>query len=87
MTYMLKKLLLLFIAMIVTTTIAETYLIAGTWQYLMMQSLTLSIIIFFVYHFVVFQAKQKEKESQKADRILHQTNQEACHKRGLKKIK
>ncbi|EGQ3296812.1 hypothetical protein G9L99_002216 [Staphylococcus pseudintermedius] len=56
---MLKKLMLLFFAMVISTTIAETFLIAGTWQYLLMQSLSLAFIIFFIYHFVVFQLQEK----------------------------
>ncbi|WP_182477754.1 hypothetical protein [Mammaliicoccus sciuri] len=42
---MLKNFLFLFIALVVSTSIAENYLIAGTWQYLFMQSISLSSII------------------------------------------
>ncbi|QLK86761.1 hypothetical protein [Staphylococcus sp. 17KM0847] len=64
---MLKRLALLFIALMITTTIAETYLIAGTWQYLLMQSLSLSIIGFFIYHFIIFQLQEKRASSSAHD--------------------
>lgn len=62
---MLKKLMLLFFGMVITTTIAETYLIAGTWQYLLLQSLSLAFILFFIYHFVVFQLQEKREVAPK----------------------
>lgn len=68
MRSMLKKLMLLFFAMVISTTIAETFLIAGTWQYLLMQSLSLAFIIFFIYHFVVFQLQEKWQEKRYQDR-------------------
>lgn len=60
---MLKKLALLFLALVITTTIAETYLIAGTWQYLLMQSFSLSIIGFFIYNYVVFRLEESKASS------------------------
>ncbi|HHU6749995.1 TPA: hypothetical protein ACUI23_000669 [Staphylococcus pseudintermedius] len=65
---MLKKLMLLFLGMVISTTIAETYLIAGTWQYLFMQSLSLALILFFIYHFVVFQLQEKRQEKRHQER-------------------
>ncbi|WP_133171302.1 hypothetical protein [Staphylococcus chromogenes] len=59
---MLKNFLFLFIALVVSTSIAENYLIAGTWQYLFMQSISLSIIIFFIYHFIRFKVKDRQTE-------------------------
>ncbi|MBA8779775.1 hypothetical protein HR080_10570 [Staphylococcus schleiferi subsp. coagulans] len=56
---MLKKLVILFFAMVITTTIKETYFVAGTWQYLLLQSLSLSLILFFIYHFIAFQLRSK----------------------------
>ncbi|MBI5974353.1 hypothetical protein [Staphylococcus canis] len=84
---MLKKLMLLFIAMVVTTTIAETYLIAGTWEYLLMQSLSLSIIIFFIYNFVVFQLQHKESEQKESKYVVKRTHSECYQKQTLRKIK
>ncbi len=55
----LKKLVILFFAIVITTTIKETYFVAGTWQYLLLQSLSLSLILFFIYHFIAFQLRSK----------------------------
>ncbi|ARJ50564.1 hypothetical protein [Staphylococcus lutrae] len=63
---MLKKLAGLFLGMVMTTTVAETYLIAGTWQYLLLQSITLAFILFFIYHFIGFQLQEKRQNVTKA---------------------
>ncbi len=72
---MLKNFLFLFIALVVSTSIAENYLIAGTWQYLFMQSISLSIIIFFIYHFIRFKVKDRPTEEQQEHTpAFHQEN-------------
>lgn len=70
MSSMLKKLMLLFFGMVISTTIAETFLIAGTWQYLLMQSLSLTFILFFIYHFVVFQLQEKRQDARHQKRQI-----------------
>ncbi|UXR78134.1 MULTISPECIES: hypothetical protein [unclassified Staphylococcus] len=82
---MLKKLTLLFLALVITTTIAETYLIAGTWQYLLMQSFSLSIIGFFVYNYVVFRLEENQASSSAA--VRQEIDDEPFHKGILDKNK
>ncbi len=74
----LKKLVILFFAMVITTTIKESYFVTGTWQYLLLQSLSLSLILFFIYHFIVFQfgskrdAAQHEHHNAVQERVEHE---------------
>lgn len=85
---MLKRLGFIFLAMVITTTIADTYLIAGTWQYLLMQSMALSCILFFIYHFIVFQRAQRKSHQSEDDKWLSsQGSQEIYNEQPLKKIK
>lgn len=85
---MLKKFVLLFIALVITTTIAENLLIAGTWQYLFMQSISLSIIIFFIYHYIVFTVKHKQTDSEQVKQThQHVHSQKTYDSRLLKKDK
>lgn len=83
---MLKQFLFLFIALVISTSIAENYLIAGTWQYLFMQSLSLSIIIFFIYHFIVFTVRDKQTDQEKVEQVSSPP-QESFNYRLLKKDK
>ncbi|MEJ7541479.1 hypothetical protein [Staphylococcus intermedius] len=85
---MLKKLMLLFFGMVISTTIAETFLIAGTWQYLLMQSLSLTFILFFIYHFVVFQLREKRQTDRHQERqviIKEEPEDESVKKRLVRK--
>ncbi|WP_086428028.1 hypothetical protein [Staphylococcus cornubiensis] len=85
---MLKKLMLLFFGMVISTTIAETFLIAGTWQYLLMQSLSLTFILFFIYHFVVFQFQEKRQKDRHQDRqiiVKEEPEDESVKKRLVRK--
>ncbi|MGV3043175.1 hypothetical protein [Staphylococcus rostri] len=82
---MLKKLALLFLALVITTTIAETYLIAGTWQYLLMQSFSLSIIGFFIYNYVVFRLEENKASSSAP--VQQEVDEEPFHKGILEKNK
>ncbi|UXS22107.1 hypothetical protein [Staphylococcus delphini] len=85
---MLKKLTLLFFGMVISTTIAETYLIAGTWQYLFMQSISLALILFFIYHFVVFQVQERRQEDRHQERqfvVKEEPDDERVKKRLVRK--
>ncbi|PCF43849.1 hypothetical protein [Staphylococcus delphini] len=85
---MLKKLMLLFFGMVISTTIAETYLIAGTWQYLFMQSISLALILFFIYHFVVFQLQERRQEDRHQERqfvVKEESDNESVKKRLVRK--
>ncbi|AJC95282.1 hypothetical protein [Staphylococcus hyicus] len=85
---MLKKFVLLFVALVISTTIAENLLIAGTWQYLFMQSISLSIIIFFIYHYIVFTVKHQQTDKNHVEQPhTHIQHQKTYNHRLLKKDK